>query len=370
MIWNPFKKNRDKFNLHIDFKLINNIYQYLDTVKNPVLINVKDQIGKTEAAWFYFPEYYKYSDQETLKKNGFDNLFQILNKKYADANINTIDINKAIAENQEYPIIEFSFDSEPVTDLEKLNYKKVTLYFYVILVSLDHSDVINDFRIFFTHTPSYYPIENFINAKFIQNINNPKENDLIYVKALERNLVALSQHLKLPISAKLQKKYTDSLLPGEATEQDFKRLMELINYNTTGYDLDQTAKDLWTDYQSNWGDLNEEVDYPTMNYFPKRFNVLFEENFWITDWKFDPEDADEFIADILDDDWDFEYPAETYSHNLFPYIQDALAKKNLELMDIDCEGDSYCFFVVQKKDVQEVLYLSRKLKIGLTKLMD
>ena len=368
-MWNPFKKNKDKFNLHIDFELINTIYQYLDNVKNPVLINVKDQIGEVEAAWFCFPEYYENSNHDTLTKNGFDNLFQILNKKHVDANINTIDINQAIADNDQYPIIEFSFDSIPVAELEKLYYKKITLYFYVILVRLDNSDVNNDFRIFFTRNPSCHYVENFINAKYIENINNPEDNDLIYVEALERNLVALSQHLKLPISIKLQKKYTDSLLLGEVTEQDFKRLMELINYNTMGYDLDQISKDLFADYQANWADLNEEVDYPTIDNFSKRFDVLFEENFWFTDWKFDPEDADEFIADILDEEWGFEYPAETYSHDLFPYIQEALAKKELELMDLDCEGDSYCFFVVQKKDVQEVLNLSQKLKIGLTKLM-
>jgi hypothetical protein len=368
-MWNPFKKHKDKFNLHIDFELINNIYQYLNNVKNPVLIDVKDQIGAVEAAWFYFPEYYATPNHEILKKHGFDNLYQILNKKHTDANINTINIEDAIENEDQYTIIEFSFATTPNTEDEKLHYKKVTRYFYVMLVRPDNGDVINDFRIFFTRFPSFYSSENFINAKYIENINNPEYNDLIYVEALERNLVALSQHLKLPISTELQKKYTDSLLISEVKEQDFKRLMELINYNTTGYDLDQISKDLFADYQANWENLNEEVDYPTIDYFPKRFEVLFEENFWFTDWKFDPEDADGFIADILDEEWGFEYPAETYSHKLFPYIQDALAKKELELMDLDCEGDSYCFFVVQKKDVQEVLNLSQKLKIGLTKLI-
>ena len=368
-MWNPFKKTDDKFNLHIDFELINNIYQYLDNVKNPVSINVKDQIGEVEASWFYFPEYFVSSNHKTLKKNSFDNLFQILNKKFVDAKIDTIDINQAIANDDQYIFIEFSFDSKPVTEKEKLYYKKIPLYFYVILVRADDNDVNNDFRIFFTRTTSYNSLENFINAKCIENIYNPEDNDLIYIESLERNLVALSQYLKLQISAELQKKYTDSLLLGEVTEQDFKRLMELINYNTMDYDLDQIAKDLFADYQANWGDLNEEVDYPTEYYFPKRFDVLFEENFWFTDWKFDPEDADGFIEDILDEEWGFEYPAETYSHELFPYIQQALAKKELELMDLDCEGDSYCFFVVQKKDVQELLNLSQKLKIGLTKLI-
>jgi hypothetical protein len=368
-MWNPFKKTQDKFNLHIDFELINNIYQHLDSVKNPVFIEVKDQIGTVKAAWFNFPKYYTTPNHEILKKHGFDNLYEVLNQKYAAANINTLSIEEAIENDDQYTILEFSFDTTPDTKDEKLYYKRVIRYFYVILVRLDNSEVNNDLRVFFTRFPSIYSSENFINTKYIENINNPEDNDLKYVEAFERNLVALSQHLKLPISAELQKKYPDSLLLGNVTEQDLKRVMELINYNTMGYDLDQIAKDLFADYQANWGDLNEEVDFPTAEYFPKRFDVLFEENYWFTDWKFDPEDADEFIEDILDEEWCFEYPAETYSHDLFPYIQEALAKKELELMDLDCEGDSYCFFVVQKKDVQEVLNLSQKLKIGLTKLI-
>jgi hypothetical protein len=368
-MWNPFKKSKDKFNLHIDFELINNIYHYLTTVENPVLIDVKDQIGAVEASWFYFPEYYASPNHEMLKKHGFDNLYEVINQKYTAANINTLSIEEAIKNNDQYIILDFSFDTTPATENEKLYYKRVIRYFYVILVRTENSDVNNDFRVFFNRFPSFYSLENFINAKYIENINNPENNDLIYVEAFERNLVALSQHLKLPISAELQKKYPDSLLLGEVTEYDFQRLIELINYNTLGYELDQIAKDIFADYQSFWGNLNEEVDFPTEKYFPKRFDVLFEENYWFTDWKFDPEDADEFIEDILDEEWCFEYPAETYSHDLFPYIQEALAKKELELMDLDCEGDSYCFFVVQKKDVQEVLNLSQKLKIGLTKLI-
>jgi hypothetical protein len=33
-MWNPFKKSTYKFNLHIDFELINNIYQYLYNNEN------------------------------------------------------------------------------------------------------------------------------------------------------------------------------------------------------------------------------------------------------------------------------------------------------------------------------------------------
>jgi hypothetical protein len=227
--------------------------------------------------------------------------------------------------------------------------------------------VSNDFRVFFTRPPSVYSVENFIKSKYILDINNPKAEDLIYIEALERNLVALSQHLNLPISDKLQKKYPKSLLPGPVTAEDFKRLIELVNYNPFEEDIDKTAEELFESYQSNWDDLNEDVDYPTDSYFPYRYHIL--EDYWSTDWKFDPEDADGFIGDLLgQENWGFTYPKETYSHNLFPYIQSALAKIGLELMNFDTGGDCYDFFVVHKKDVPEIVNLSQKIKIGILKV--
>ncbi len=370
-MWNPFKKSENKSNLNIDFDLINNIYQYLETTENPVLIDVKDQLGQFEAAWFNFPDYYKSSTNEVLKENGFDNFYQILNKKYASANIDTIDTAQAIASDDTYTILEFSFATTPVTENEKLIFKKVTCFFYFILVSTRNSNLDNGFRVFFTRPTSIYSVVNFINAKYVADINNPENNALIYAEALERNLVALSQHLKLPISSKLQKKYPESLLLGAVTENDIKRLIQLISRNLYDYDVDQLANELFTDYQKNWEELNDEADHPTQQYFPNRYDVLLYENCWFTDWKFNPEDADAFIGNIIHPnnlEGIFEYPENTYSHNLFPYIQAALDKMDLQLMDLDCEGDSYCFFVVNKQDVAEVLNLSQKIKIGVEKV--
>lgn len=370
-MWNPFKKSENKSNLNIDFDLINNIYKYLDTTENPVLIDIKDQLGQFEAAWFNFPDYYEDSTDEILKANGFENFYQILNKKYGSADIDTIDIDQAIANDDNYTILEFSFATMPVTEYEKLMFNKVTCFFYFILVTTRNSNVENDFRVFFTRPPSIYSVVNFINAKYVEDINNPEKENLIYAEALERNLVAISQHLKLPISSKLQKKYPESLLLGSVTENDIKRLIQLINRNLYDYDIDLLANELFADYQKNWEELNDEVDFPTQQYFPVRYDVLLNENCWMTDWKFDPDDADEFIGDIIHPDsldWGFEYPEDTYSHNLFPYIKTALDKMDLELMDLDCGGDSYCFLVVNKKDVPEILNLSQKIKIGIQKV--
>ena len=89
---------------------------------------------------------------------------------------------------------------------------------------------------------------------------------------------------------------------------------------------------------------------------------------WNSDWKFDPEDAEYFISEMIGEDLNFEYPEETYSHDLFPYIQSALEKRNLELMTYDTHGDNYLFFVANKNDVNRILELSELTKIEINQL--
>ena len=89
---------------------------------------------------------------------------------------------------------------------------------------------------------------------------------------------------------------------------------------------------------------------------------------WNSDWKFDPEDAEYFISEMIGQDLNFAYPEETYSHNLFPYIQSALEKLDLELMTYDTHGDNYLFFVANKSDVGRILALSELTKIEVNQL--
>ncbi|RZJ55013.1 MAG: hypothetical protein EOO44_02920, partial [Flavobacterium sp.] len=91
-------------------------------------------------------------------------------------------------------------------------------------------------------------------------------------------------------------------------------------------------------------------------------------NAWNSDWKFDPEDAEYFISEMIGQDLNFNYPEETYSHDLFPYIQSALEKHNLELLSYETYGDSYLFFVANKEDVGRILQLSELTKIEVVQL--
>jgi hypothetical protein len=71
---------------------------------------------------------------------------------------------------------------------------------------------------------------------------------------------------------------------------------------------------------------------------------------------------------MIGEDLNFEYPEETYSHDLFPYIQSALEKRGLELMSYDTHGDHYLFFVASKSDVARILELSELTKIEVEQL--
>ncbi|PUB26732.1 hypothetical protein C8J95_11084 [Elizabethkingia sp. YR214] len=52
----------------------------------------------------------------------------------------------------------------------------------------------------------------------------------------------------------------------------------------------------------------------------------------------------------------------------FPYIQKALAEKDIELMNMNTLGDSYGFFIVKKENVAPLLYLSTKMALGIEQL--
>ncbi|GAA6764412.1 hypothetical protein AAFH68_03420 [Flavobacterium sp. CGRL1] len=98
------------------------------------------------------------------------------------------------------------------------------------------------------------------------------------------------------------------------------------------------------------------------------FNFFRSLNTWYSDWKFDPEDAESSISEMIDKKLNFKYPKKTYSDGLFPYIQKALNKHGYELMSFNIYGDGYLFFVANKKDVSRILKLSELTKIEVDQL--
>ena len=85
-----------------------------------------------------------------------------------------------------------------------------------------------------------------------------------------------------------------------------------------------------------------------------------------SDWKFYAEELEEYILDLADFyDWKWEYPADTYSADLFPYMRKQLYPYHLWLCHLDEGADAYLFLLFSEKDMPEIMKLARILDLPL-----
>ena len=81
-----------------------------------------------------------------------------------------------------------------------------------------------------------------------------------------------------------------------------------------------------------------------------------------SDWKFYAEELEEYILDLADfSDWKWEYPADTYSADLFPYMRKQLSQYHLWLCHLDEGADAYLFLLFSEKDMPEIMKLARRI---------
>lgn len=364
-----FKKSK-KESFHIDFELVNNLFNYLQEHESYVTLSARGFLGEIEALWMGLPSSFEGEKSELalLKKNNFENFYEVVNHVFKKANIDQIDIPNAFEHEEDYYYMKINFKSPPSSVLEKEMMKYVTSQFIFVLVHDKDKVNLDGFRLFFNRTESY-TIESIINNTFIANPNSPTSDMDYYISELEKCLVAFSEYAQIPVSDALSKKYPQRFLFSEPTIEDFKRAIELLNFHPFDGDLDEEAAYLFENFANNWEEINEDVDFPSSNYFPLRYDFFnFEENLLVRDWKFDPEEMEYFINDMLGIDDEFEYPQDTYSHQLFPYVMKTLEPKGVVMLDLDAEGDSYNFFAVKKENLEEVMELSTRLKLGIKQL--
>ena len=85
-----------------------------------------------------------------------------------------------------------------------------------------------------------------------------------------------------------------------------------------------------------------------------------------SDWKFYAEELEEYILDLADfSDWKWEYPTDTYSADLFPYMRKQLSLYHLWLCHLDEGADAYLFLLFSEKDMPEIMKLARILDLPL-----
>jgi hypothetical protein len=267
-----------------------------------------------------------------------------------------IDIKKAIEEEEQFYFwkirIPLHFDQ-----------KWTCIYFYTVWVIEDESNK-DSYRIHYYHSECETLQSLAENTSIIMgDLKNPLEHEKEIVQHFLTASVALAQQVNIEIPKDLKAMFPVSLLETPPSKEDFIQLIELVNYHPFDEDIDEVATGLYEDLMAELPKISGEYSFwnHTETLYYNHFKVLNFENAWSSDWKFNPEDPKYFIRDILGKEWPFEYPEETYSDNLFPYIQEGLGKIGLALMGLATYGDYYEFFLVKKEDVAKILKLSKKL---------
>lgn len=375
-MWNPFRKKKkiehSKYNF--DFESFYKLFIYLQEENSYVETLVEGQHKVAEMIWYEIPNSYQDSetDLNVLKNNGFSNFYELLNKVHEKAKIGLIDTEEWLKNDRQYNLMQFNFRTDP-SEEERSYFKSALHKFYVLFVIVGDGEEINAYRIFYKRGMDY-SIAGLLNSVDIVDLNNPDSEIEPAVAELEKVLAAMSRETRVEINKGITDKYPNARVSREITLQDFKDVLDLANYWEIE-DLEEKAQYL---YEQNYRDKNELIaeleeknedwEYYDDGYFPLRFEIIHDDNYWYSDWKFDPEDIEGIIGAFLDERWNFNYPEETYSHDLFPYIQKALAERDLELMNMNTLGDSYGFFLVKKENVAPLLSLSAKMALGIEQL--
>ncbi|QLC67532.1 hypothetical protein LPB248_14830 [Flavobacterium sp. LPB0248] len=344
----------------ISFDVIDSIYSGLYNESKSIEFRIKGIHDTVTVNVYSIPSSLGHDEgRAEIKKAGFNNAYEVLNELYKKLNIGGLS-EETIQDELEFDFIHVQFYSQPSQELKK-HFKSVINNFMIFFCCTNSLEV-NDFRILYSSNHFSDYTKGLLDSEYLD-FNNPgNETEEIGIKDFKKVLQGICQYLNIEIPADVELPSSENLLLDEkATVEDFEEFIKLISRNSIEEsDLKKYAEKLF----ENFNDETKEYYETTEDHFS-----FFEEiNTWHSDWKFDPEDAEYFISEMLGEDFKFDYPEETYSHDLFPYIQSELEKSNLELMTYETYGDSYLFFVANKNEVERILEFSELTKIEVTQL--
>ncbi|WJS95097.1 hypothetical protein NYQ10_01285 [Flavobacterium johnsoniae] len=356
---NLFGRNNDPKSI-VSFDIIEPIYNYLYSQQSSLEFKMKGIQENVSVNLFYFPSSFDHEEGiAEIKKAGFNNAYEVLNELYKKMNIGSLS-EEAIKEGLEYDFIHIQFYSQPTPE-EKKVFKR-SIKNFTIFFCCTNSLEINDFRILYSGKHFFDYTKGLLESEVLD-INNPKnESEEIGIRDFKLVLQGICQYLNIEIPKTVEFPSNDNLLANEeATEKDFEEFIQLVSRgNIEENELKKQSKKLFKNYKKE----AKEYDDIIGDHF-----AFFESiDAWNSDWKFDPEDAEYFISNLIGEDFTFDYPEETYSHELFPYIQSELEKSNLELLTYETFGDNYLFFVANKDEVERILELSELTKIEINQL--
>lgn len=356
---NLFGRNNDPKSI-ISFDVIEPIYSYLYNQQSNIEFKVKGIQENVIVNLFYFPGSLDHEEGNAeIKKAGFNSSYEVLNELYKKMNIATLS-DENIKEGLEYDFIHIQFYSEPTAEEKK--FFKRSIKNFVLFFCCTNSLEINDFKMLYSGRHFFDYTKGLLESELLD-IENPKnESEEIGIRDFKLVLQGICQYLNIEIPKTVELPSVENLVAfEEVTENTFQEFIKLISRGSVEEkELKKQSKKLFKNFNRPEEDYYDVVE--------EHF-LLFESiDAWNSDWKFDPEDAEYFISDLVGEDFTFDYPEETYSHDLFPYIQSALEKLNLELMSCNTNGDNYLFFVANKEDVGRILELSELTKIEIDQL--
>lgn len=357
---NFFGRNNDPKSI-VSFDVLDVIYSELYNGNNSFEFKMKGVHDAISVSLYSFPSSFDHEEgRSEIEKSGFKNAYEVLNEVYKKINIGPIS-EEQILQELEYDYIHIQFYTEPTPEAKK--YLKHILHNFMIFFCCTNSLETNDFRTVYNNSYFFDYTKGILEAESID-FKEPK-NDIqkLGFNEFERVLQGICEYLKIELPESIELSSQENVLAKEfeVTQKTFEEFINLVSRGSIDEKLVQKqSKKLLKNFKKGHTEYQEIVQGHWAF-----FEII---DAWNSDWKFDPEDAEAFISEMIGQDLNFDYPEETYSHDLFPYIQSALEKKGFELMSYDTHGDNYLFFVANKDEVPRILELSELTKIEIDQL--
>lgn len=274
-------------------------------------------------------------DADELKANGFTNGYEVMNRIYEKiriAGLTDLAIREAIEQELSYDFLHLQFNTPPLSGQEN-DVRSVTHHFMVFFCCTDSEDI-NDFRVLYAQDHFFDYIASLLKATEV-NLDKPETLEQETAFALfEKVQQATCEFLGLENTATFFPNTSEESLLVEKTVEAYFEFLKELNPLLDEKQLQKMAKKLYTYFvkqqEMDTGNLIEWIS----------------SNYWMSDWKFDAEDIHDGIESLIHEDFQMNYPAETYSHDLFPFIQTELRLRNVCLMNYNSWADHYYFMVV------------------------
>jgi hypothetical protein len=341
-------------------------------------------IGEITVNAYSFPSSFDYDEARSqLKKLKYKNSVHLLNETYRKlgiAELSKADFKQCVEGELQYWYLHITFTT-PIPPELRTHFKSQVHHFIIFLTDPEAIDD-RGFRLMYSKNHFFNYTEEFDRAIYLdldEIESGESEDDKIIVSQLGSVIYGICQKIDIDIPDDLRSTALDRLKIEPPTLETFECFLKLVTrdcFDDLEYQKD--AKNLEDLHSGRVDDLDPEIleiaeDLDTEIgedgwHLDVRIVLDSYEMTYYSDWKFDPENIEWAITNILGEDFTFEYPENTYSQDLFPYIQSALKQKNLELMNIDTFGDSYLFFIANIDDVDRILEISQIIDLSVERL--